>query len=152
MNKTDDEGLKIYYSKAKSILVVVVFGILFLVQLIYSLNTQTYWLGLISILYLYYFRIGFVHLKYKDPIFIYKNGNLFYTKNSKTYTFENHDFEKKFYDKYNWSQSICIYDLANNRLVVENLWYIKDTWEIDSIIKKMKLRKLLKIKNKQFNY
>lgn len=144
---SEEIGLKIYYSKIKATIVVLIFGFIFTFQLVYSIINKHEFLALFSFIYIAFSYKGIKLLRFKGPIFIYNNGNLLYTKNSTIYTFEKYIFEIQFSDKYNFSQSLCIYDLTNKKLITENLWYINDNWEIEDIVKKMKLLKLLKIKN-----
>lgn len=145
-----ESGQKIYYSKLKAGFVILLFTSIFILQFTYAVFHRKEYFALLSFLYLYYPFHALKFYRYKKPIFIYYNGKLRYTRDKKTYDFENHIFEIEFSDSHNYSGSFIVYDKRKTKLLTENKWYIKNNWELDDIIKKMILLRHLSKKKANF--
>lgn len=129
---------------------IIFFTSFFILQFTYSVLKREEYLALFSFIYLYYPYHALKIYRYSKPIFVYYNGKLHYTKEEKTYEFENYTFEIEFSNRHNYSGSLIIYDARKSKLVIENKWYIKNNCEIDEIVKKLKLLKLLSQKKTIF--
>jgi hypothetical protein len=131
LNKIDlskVEGERLYYSKYKSIISVVLISSLIVstVFLLFSF-TDNYTIRLCLFLAICFFTYNIQYpigrLLLKNPIFILNDGMLYYLEYNKWYDITEYCFSEEFATKTNYSKSYCMISKNNNEVFCENNWF-----------------------------
>lgn len=156
LNKIDlskVEGERLYYSKYKSIINFFLISSLILstVYLLFHF-TENYPVQLCLFLAICFFisniQAPIARLLLKNPIFILKDGMLYYLEYNKWYDINEYCFSEEFATKTNFSKSYCMRSKDNYEVFCENNWFFHSNEEFKQKVNHHRLTKMREIKKR----
>jgi hypothetical protein len=144
-------GRKFYYSKTTSFFTIIlnVIGLILLIVLPILLNElKLFYINApLAFITIYYLNKAIGHYKYKNPIFIFNNEELFYSKKSQWYVINDFDIKEIVNRSNYFYRYIRMREKNGNIIFTEANWYIANSAEIYKEIQKAHLKRIWRIKN-----
>lgn len=136
-------GKRVYYSKIKNTISLVVKSLFLIGFIILSISITNK--DQLQILFLSSILVGlFVldsifksigKLLLKSPVFILKGEELYYIHTNKWYDIRNYEFRDEYIGKHNYYATYCMFDENRARILEEKNWHLKDEEVFKSHVK-----------------
>lgn len=153
---TEAEGERLYYSKYKGVINVFLILSLIVSTLFLLFHfTGNYPVQLCLFLAICFFISNIQYpigrLLLKNPIFILKDGMLYYLEYNKWYDITEYCFSEEFTTKTNYSKSYCMRTKDNYEVFCENNWFFHSNEKFKRKVNSQRLTKMKVIKQKITN-